>query len=402
MSLISLIRMSQSPIAGFAAIGTGWGTFAAAIPDLKAHLQITESELGLALFFGAMGAVIAMAAAARIMDWLGTGRKLVAAICLLLGLAFIGPSYATDLLTISLAMACVGLTTGMLDVVINARVSQLEARTESHLMSLNHGTFSLAYAVAAICTGFAREAGFAPSEIYPVAAAIITLYAVVSIAGPEVSFARERASDPATDEALPKPRLPVAVFLLGALILIAFFAENATEIWSALHVERTLGGGAAQGAMGPGLLGLTMAIGRFSGQALASRFGLVPLMSWAALLAALGGFIAAGAPTPAIAYIGFAALGLGVATLAPLGFALGGQYLTEAQRPLGIARMTLIGYMGFFLGPPVLGVIAEAFGLRAAFAIIGGMLVLFPILLRALSAPPVSPDSPALQPDHKV
>lgn len=398
MSVLSLLRLSQSPIAGFAAIGTGWGTFAAAIPDLKASLAITESQLGLALFFGALGAVIAMAASAQIMAWLGTGRKLIAIICLLLGAAFVGPSYATSLATISLAMACVGLTTGLLDVVINARVSQLEARTGKHLMSLGHGMFSLAYAIAAICTGFAREAGFAPAQIYPVAAAVITLYAILAITGPEVVFARETKSDAST----PKAPLPFAVFLLGGLILIAFFAENATEIWSALHVERTLGGGAAQGAMGPALLGLTMAIGRFSGQALANRFGLVRLMTWTASLAATGGFIAAAAPTPVVAYIGFAALGLGVATLAPLGFALGGQYLTEAQRPLGIARMTLIGYMGFFLGPPVLGVLAEAFGLRAAFAVIGGMLVLFPILLRFLSAPVASPDSPVPQPDHKA
>ena len=396
MSLISLLRLSQAPIAGFAAIGTGWGTFAAAIPDLKASLAISESELGLALFFGALGAVISMAASAKIMEWLGTGRKLIAVICLLLGAAFVGPSYATSLAAISVAMACVGLMTGLLDVVINARVSQLEARTGKHLMSLGHGMFSLAYAIAAICTGFAREAGFAPSEIYPVAAAVITLYAILAITAPEVVFARETPSD----TAMPKPPLPFAVYILGALILIAFFAENATEIWSALHVERTLGGGAAQGSFGPALLGLTMAIGRFSGQALASRFGLVPLMTWTASLAAIGGVIAAAAPTPAVAYIGFACLGLGVSTLAPLGFALGGQYLTEAQRPLGIARMTLIGYMGFFFGPPVLGVLAEAFGLRAAFAVIGGMLVMFPILLRALSAPPVSPDSPAPQPDH--
>ncbi|MFT7192358.1 MAG: MFS family permease, partial [Dinoroseobacter sp.] len=202
MSLISLLRMSQAPIAGFAAIGTGWGTFAAAIPDLKASLQISESELGLALFFGALGAVISMAASAKIMEWLGTGRKLIAVICLLLGAAFVGPSYATSLAAISLAMACVGLTTGLLDVVINARVSQLEARTGKHLMSLGHGMFSLAYAIAAICTGFAREAGFAPSDIYPVAAGVITLYAIMAITGPEVVFARE------TPSGMPMPKAP--------------------------------------------------------------------------------------------------------------------------------------------------------------------------------------------------
>ena len=396
MALGSLLRLSQSPLAGFAAIGLGWGSFAAAIPDLKANLGLGEAELGIALFFGAFGAILSMAASARVMRWLGTGRRLTAGICVVLALAFLGPGRASDLQGLALAMFCIGVSTGLLDVVINARVSQLEARTGQHLMSLGHGTFSLVYAQSAICTGIAREGGAVPAEIYPVAAIGIALLAIVARLGPEMAFARAPEDRPD----LPKPRLPVAVFLLGLLILIGFFAENATEIWSALHVERTLGGGAAQGAMGPALLGLTMAVGRFSGQILAARFGLASLLTWAAVLAATGGFIAAAAPSPLVAYVGFAALGLGVATIAPLGFALGGKYLTEDQRPLGIARMTLIGYLGFFLGPPFLGLLAEAFGLRAAFAMIGLGLLGIPLLLRLLSAPPVSQDAPVPQPGH--
>jgi hypothetical protein len=49
-------------------------------------------------------------------------------------------------------------------------------------------------------------------------------------------------------------------------VLVAFLVENAMEGWSALHIERTLGGGAAEGAFGPAILGLTMGIGRLSGR----------------------------------------------------------------------------------------------------------------------------------------
>ena len=397
MSFLSTIRLSQAALAGFAAIGIGFGSYAAAIPDLKALLDISESQLGIALFFGALGAVSSMSASATLMARFGTGRKFIALIMVFLSLAFLGLRFVDDLISLGVAMFCVGLCTGFLDVVINARISQLEARTGQHLMSLCHGTFSLAYAIGAILTGIARETGAAPEQIFPGAACAIVLLALTALRGPKLPAGSEDARESAQERA----PLPVAVFLLGALILIAFFAENATETWSALHVEQTLGGGAAEGAMGPAMLGLTMAIGRFSGQALSQRFGLVSLMTAFSCMAAAGAYIAAFAPTPLIAYLGFAGLGLGISTLAPLGFALGGKYLTEAQRPRGIARMTLIGYMGFFLGPPTLGLLAELFGLRAAFAMVATSLLVLPTLLRVLNVPSASQDGLTEQPARK-
>jgi MFS family permease len=397
MSFVSTLRLSQAALAGFASIGAGFGSYAAAIPDLKTLLDITESQLGLALFFGALGAVTSMSASATLMARFGTGRRFISLIMVFLSLAFFALRYADDLTGLGFAMFCVGLCTGFLDVVVNARISQLEARTGQHLMSLCHGTFSLAYAIAAILTGIARELGAVPEQIFSIAAVVVAILAFVALGGPKLPAGSEDANEPEKGRA----PLPVAVFLLGALILIAFFAENATETWSALHVEQTLGGGAAEGAMGPAMLGLTMAIGRFSGQALSKRFGLISLMTAFSCLAATGAYIAAFAPTPLVAYLGFAGLGLGISTLAPLGFALGGQYLTEAQRPRGIARMTLIGYMGFFLGPPTLGLFAEWFGLRAAFAIVATSLLVLPTLLRMLNMPSASQDGPSEQPSHK-
>lgn len=397
MSFVSTLRLSQAALAGFASIGAGFGSYAAAIPDLKALLDITESQLGLALFFGALGAVTSMSASATLMARFGTGRRFIALIMVFLSLAFFGLRYVSDLPGLGFAMFCVGLCTGFLDVVVNARISQLEARTGQHLMSLCHGTFSLAYAIAAILTGVARELGADPEQIFSNAAVVIAILAFVALGGPKLPVGSEDAHEPEKGRA----PLPIAVFLLGALILIAFFAENATETWSALHVEQTLGGGAAEGAMGPAMLGLTMALGRFSGQALSKRFGLVALMTAFSCLAATGAYIAAFAPTPLVAYLGFAGLGLGISTLAPLGFALGGQYLTEAQRPRGIARMTLIGYMGFFLGPPTLGLFAEWFGLRAAFAIVATSLLVLPLLLRMLNVPLASQDGLTEQPSRK-
>ncbi|NJM84112.1 MAG: MFS transporter [Tabrizicola sp.] len=57
----------------------------------------------------------------------------------------------------------------------------------------------------------------------------------------------------------------------GGLVLIAFLTENAAENWSALHIEKTLGGSPAEGAMGPAMLALTMGFARLAGQGIANR-----------------------------------------------------------------------------------------------------------------------------------
>ena len=55
-------------------------------------------------------------------------------------------------------------------------------------------------------------------------------------------------------------------------------------------------------------------------------------------------------------------------------------------RARAIARAPLVGYFGYFVGPPLLGVIAGAFGLRAAFVwaalLVGMVFLLAPMLAR--------------------
>ncbi len=396
MSLRRNLSLSITPMAGFAAIGCGWGGFSATIPDVMASLGMDKAELGRALFFSASASVVAMVVAPRAMARFGTGKALIVPAGLLLAATIVLPGQAIGFWTLGLALLWVGAMAGFLDVTVNARVSAIEARHDVPLMSLNHGMFSLVYGFSALSVGIAREFGASPAQIFTGLAVAVALLALIPLldqrtvdAGPtQINVSNEG----------PAPRLPLIVVALGGLVMIAFFSENATEVWSALHIERTLGGRAAEGALGPALLGFTMAIGRFSAQALSERFGVRRLMTVAAILAGTGGCIAALAPTPLIAYLGFGALGLGVASLAPLTLTLSGRYLTDAQRDLGISRIAVIGYTGFFFGPPLLGLLAEVAGLRAAFLVVGVALLAFPILLRLLSSPPASPDSLAQQP----
>jgi MFS family permease len=138
--------------------------------------------------------------------------------------------------------------------------------------------------------------------------------------------------------------------------------------------------------MGPALLGLTMTIGRFWGQRLTARLSELRMIEGAAVMAVTGTVVAALATSPAMAYAGFALLGLGVSVIGPLGLALVGRLVAPRHRTAAIARVAVVGFLGFFLAPAVVGFIAHASSLPVAFLAVAGLVAALPALTRMLRA----------------
>lgn len=369
------IRAARAPLACFATIGMVWGAFAAQVPVIKAQIGASDGVFGLALLMASFGAVAAMWTAPRLDGWLG--RRALPLLALFLGFAFVIPSLTLSPLAFALGMLCCTCSAGTLDVVMNARVSAVEARRRRPLMNFAHGLFSLAYGLSALLVGVLREAGFSPLAVF-------ALLGVLNLV--LVREALHDRDDPIEEEDAAVPAAPRLLLVAGLVILIAFMAEQATEGWSALYIERRLGGGAAEGAMGPALLGLTMAMGRFGGQALVKSFSEITVLAVAAALSATGAFMAAMAEGLLLAYAGFAVLGLGVSVVAPMAFSFVGRHVSDRVRTAAIARISVIGYAGFFIGPPIMGFVSEGFGLATSFAVMGVALLLVTFILAPMLA----------------
>jgi MFS family permease len=373
MRLLTDIRLSRAPIAAFIGVGVFWGSFAAMLPDLKARLAVSDATLGLILLGSAAGALLAMWLSPRLDAALP--RRGLTLSGLALGAVVLPFGLAETLLPFVIGMIAIGMSTGMYDILGNAHISRLEARHRVSLMNLNHAIYSFAYAGASTATGLAREAGLAPGLWFAVVGAVILLASLLTLVQPDAATSRDETPQES------RGRITPFVWYAGLVCLIGFFAENATEGWSALHIERTLGGGAAEGALGPAMLGLTMGIGRLAGHLVTMRGTETVVLRWAALLAASGLVAAAAAPGPIIAYLGFGCLGLGVSVIAPLALALAGQTARPEARTYAVSRAAMIGYFGFFIGPPLMGFLSEVFGLRAAFGIGAMMILAIPLIL---------------------
>ena len=371
MYVLQALSLSRRPAVAFVIVGLFWGCFAAYVPEVKARLGVNDATFGLLLLCNALGLVSSMFLAPRLDRILGARGMQIGSV--LFAMSFLLPGFAPNALIFGISMAIVGAASGMTDVLMNARVSELEELHKRPLMNANHAMFSVGYAVSAMASGVAREAQIAPGMAFSYVA--LTIFLLSAFLYMPV---RDSSKDAAS--AAGYPFWPIV--LCGLIVLVAFMTEATVETWSALHIERTLGGHAAEGAMGPAMLGITMAVGRFSGQAVSQMFSDTKVIILATLVAATGAVFAALAPTPFWAYVGFGILGIGVSVIGPLGLALVGKSVPNHLRTEAISRVAVIGFSGFFLAPTLMGMVSEFHGLRVAFLCASALsLMVIPLIL---------------------
>ncbi|WP_299045829.1 MFS transporter [uncultured Tateyamaria sp.] len=390
MRLLNDLLASRRALAGFVTVGFGWAAFSAQMPVIKAQVGVGDGAWGTLVLIGSTGALMAMWLAPLVYRLCGRWALMVGAAGMVAGFLLAGAAHMP--LTIGIALFLAAGGSGVADVLANAEVSEAEAETGRSLMNLNHGLFSVAYAVAAIAVGVAREDGFGPVAVFAAMALAVAVLAPWMILPDRPVDAEE------TGDAAGMPR--ALVWVGGLVVLAAFLGEAASEGWSALHVERTLGGGPAEGALGPALLATGMAVGRLGAHVFGAGWPPFRVMVLASCIAGGGLALAGVAPGLPVAYVGFLLGGLGVSVVGPLALGLVGQAVRPKHRLAAISQAAALGYAAFFLGPVIMGFVAEGFGLRVSFYVIAGIMfavaaLLLPAWGRMLSqraAPAVSSD----------
>lgn len=352
----------RGPLAGFFALGAVWGGWAALVPAIQTAVGATKGELGLALLFVALGALPAMLVTGGQVD--RRGPRVLPAVLTGLAVAAVLPAFADSVAALAAALFALGIATGAVDVAINGAVAELEARRSSRLMQTAHGLFSAGVVVGAIGIGLAREAG----------ASRLTCLAAVAVAvlgAAALNLGHERVAPRLAAAASRRPRLSRAAVPLGIACAAAFLIEGGIESWSALFLERELDSRPVVGALGPAAYAFAMMSGRFSGQWLERVVGDTLLLAGAASVAGVGLVVAALAETVPVAIAAFFLGGAGVSIAAPTLLGAAGRRAGTRDRGASVATVTSIGYLGFLVGPPIVGAVAEAVGLRAAFAALG-------------------------------
>jgi fucose permease len=342
------------------------------IAEIQTGLALSEGNLGLALLMVAIGALVAMPVTGGLIARHGSRTLTTVTIALLgIGLPLIG--LADGFATLCLAFLFYGAATGALDVSMNAQGIVVERAYRRPIMSSFHGMFSLGAMAGAGATGLIAGAGVG------IVAQFLAVGALTLLIGPLATRSMFSASADATEQgpgfSLPNRRLLV----FGLLAFCCLLGEGAVGDWSAVYLDQSLGADVKVAAVAFAVFSLMMALGRLTGDRVVARLGGGTVVSAGGALAALGlgGTLLIGRPE--VAVVGFALVGAGLSCIFPV-------VLSAATRTPGIsagnaiAGVCTIGYLGFLVGPPAIGGLAELIGLPAALGAVVLLLVLVAVL----------------------
>jgi MFS family permease len=366
MSIIKAVQVSRAPLIGLGIVGLYWGAFSAMVPELKAQVGASDAQFGWALMGAAVGGVASMFVAPKVSKALG--KFLVPAFSLLMALLVQLPIFADSISFMFVMMIALGAGVSSLDINVNMRLSELEERHGLHLMNVNHAMFSLCFGLSALVVGWMRQSGFGMGEVFPIIGILLLLAAVLTW---------EKDWEPVhvhMDTSPAPASLPWFFILMVAVMLfVSFLGENATESWSALFIERELGGAVGHGSFGPTTLGFVMCAVRLLGQVFTERLGEERIVIWSGVFGVIGSVVMAGAPNQSVALVGIGISAIGMAVIVPTANSLLGKLVHREQRAIAISRAWMIGFSGFFVGPALIGFISGQWGLRIAFLVVAVM-----------------------------
>ncbi|MEU7820147.1 MFS transporter [Catellatospora sp. NPDC049133] len=372
----------------FGLYGVILGTWTARIPAIKHGLRLTDGALSLGLLAFAAGAIIGMQAAGRLVDRHGTARLLLPVV-LADGVLLVSPAFAPNLAVLAGCLLAFGTAHGLLNITMNTAAVEVQRAWQAPIMSSFHAVYSVGGFLGAAVGGLCAYAGLAATTTFLLVAAVV--------AGTGLVAARWRLAPravPAAETGSGADGLPGVTFL-GVLVFCCLVGEGAAADWSSVYLRDSLGSTAGFAAAAYAAFSIMMMAGRLVGDRLTARLGAVRLVRFSGLLAAAGLGIALLIGHPVAGVAGFGLLGAGLACIAPQVFSAAGSQ-DPARAGQAIARVASLGFLGFVVGPLVIGALAELVGLPAALAV-PAVLALFvaaaATALRPGAAAPIAPRS---------
>ena len=349
----------------FATLGLLAGVWGAHIPSVKATYGIDEAVLSAVLFSAAVGAVSSLFFAGRFIGHLGARRASLITgmvLCTALGCALLWPSVYV-LMAVNLLF---GMSMSVFDVTINSEGTALEHEGGKPVMGNLHGCFSLG-----AMGGAAMAAALLRAEVdsaWQLAGFGLLSAAVLLLANRSMLDARP--APPAPGEEQRHFTWPHGLLLLiGLLIFAGMTAEGVMYDWCVLYLKQEVGMPQDQAAAGYAVFAGAMAAARFGGDYLRAHISEQALLRHCATLTtvAMAAVLLTGSPW--LSLVGYALIGVGLAPIVPILFTAASR-VPGTSSAAAIAAVSSIGYSGFLVGPPLIGVIAHNWSLTAAMGVV--------------------------------
>ena len=363
-----LTQYSKARIAittAFIINGTVIGALYARIPDIKEQLDISNSALGIALLCLPLGLLFGLGFSGKQSAKRGSAPvTYYSTYALAIALLIVGPviNYYTFCLTFVLFGACLATQ----DVAMNSHAIVLEHEADKRYMSTFHATFSMGALAGGLLGGFFAQQ---KTTIMWQSAFIAMLIFLANFFVRNMFLSADL--DKHAVEGKKKIKRPTIFIIVGLLGTCAAIGEGSAGDWGAILARDTFYATPFISTLPYICFSAAMVIGRLFGDRLATKYGPMNLIIGGGTIAGvgLGGGLLVGGIGGVV--FGWFAAGIGLSIVVPMLFTQAGEiaktrFEGQFAPSEGVAIVSGIAYFGFLVGPPILGFLGDAIGLRWA------------------------------------
>ena len=367
---------------------SSWVTRTPAVRDL---LEASTAEMGLVLFGLSMGSMLGILSSGPLVMRLGA-RPVVIFGSFLIVLAMptiaLGAVAGLPLLTAA-GLFLFGGGMGGGEVAMNVEGADVEALGKRPFLPALHGCFSLGTVIGAGLGILANAVSFSVVAHLVLTGALGAALLVWALPAVPPGTGQVTVQERAEQAATPGPALwkDSRLILIGCIVLAMALAEGTANDWLPLVMVDGHGLDATLGSAVYAIFAASMTVGRFAGGPIVARVGRSRVLMVSALFAAVGLALVAYVDHQAVAVTAVVLWGLGASLGFPLALSAAGD---SGPNPAArVALASIIGYLAFLVGPPLLGFLGEAVGLRGALIVPLGV-----VLIAAVLAPATRPSRP--------
>lgn len=349
--LSNLIYFAPSWV--FSSINILIGTWILYIPFIKLKFALNDAEVGFALFFTALGLLIAIPFIPKINKKIGLGKSTkigIIALAIVYNLPLLASSYV--LLCSSLFM--IGILSAFTDVSLNALTATIEKREQQNFMSAAHGFFSLGgFVGASIGTFYMSQ--YSNPQIHILGISIFVIISNLFLANNYVAILVDEIKEEKIKGSFFKNVKPLLALSIIAFIIL--FNEGAVEHWSNLYLFDVVKVTNGKAGLGFVIFSLTMTLGRFLGDGFSKQLGSSKTILFATLIAIFA-YLSIITTNYFASLFGFGLLGFGLSVIIPEVYRLAGKN-EKLETSFAISIVSGIGFIGFLVGPVILGAISN-------------------------------------------
>jgi len=334
------------------------------LPAIQQAMGVGEGALGLALIGAAFGTLVSLTFAGPVIERIGYRRTLLTAIPLL-SVFYAIAVWAQGPLAFFLLLVPVGITIGCIEIIINLEADRVEHAIGRRIMNRAHAFWSFGFFSAGMVGALVAQAGLSPQWHLALMVPVVTVISLTLLGRFEPAGHRSGGS---TDAAPRFARPTGAIMVLVGVCLSAMILEGAGIDWTAIYMRNEFSAAPFWAGFAVALGAGTQAITRFFADSFVDRWSPAVVARGLLAISGIGALIVFFTPLWRLAYVGLAMIGVGTSALFPLAMSAAAQR-TDRPAAVNVASLAQISFVSFLLGPPLLGYVAEHFGIRWAFGI---------------------------------